>query len=105
MQALALAEAGIAQKIITAITEISRWSITRLKNQARDRGYNPSKSKKLLLSYVVDVPRSGRPPVIIPEVEHAILQAIRKDRYSRKKTSTMLATEQGISSSSTLRVL
>lgn len=31
LQALALAEAGIATKIVTAITEISRWTVSRLK--------------------------------------------------------------------------
>ena len=105
MQALALAEAGIAQKIITAMTEISRYSISRLKKTARDRGYDPSESKKLLLSYVIDTPRSGRPPVITQAVEEAILEAIRKDRYGREKTSFMLAREQGLSSSTVLRVL
>ena len=30
LQALALAEAGIPVKIITAMTEISRWTISRL---------------------------------------------------------------------------
>ena len=105
LQALALAEAGIASKIVTAITEISRFTISRLQKQARIRGYDPEVSKKLLLSYVEDAPRSGRPPVITPQVEEAVIQAIRKDRDGREKTSFMLAAEQGISSSSVLRLL
>ncbi len=105
LQALALAEAGIATKIVTAITEISRFTVSRLKKQARDRGYDPSKSKKLLLSYVSDAPRPGRPPIITPELESAILAAVRKDRYGREKTSFMLGAEQGISSTTVLRVL
>ena len=105
LQALALAEAGIAYKIITAITEISRYSIKRYQSQAQDRGYNPSQSKKLLLSYVTDAPRSGRPIVITEEVQNVIINTIRKDRYGREKTSFMLAAEQGLSSSTILRVL
>ena len=105
MQALALAEYGIAQKIITAVTEISKSSIYRLKQQARDRGYNPSQFKKLLNSYVSDAPRFGRPTVISREIEDAILPAIRRDRYGREKTSYMLAAEQGLSLSIVLRFL
>ena len=105
MQALALAEAGIAVATIIAITGISRYSITRLRKQARSRGYDPDQSKRLLHSYVVDAPRSGRPPVITPELESAIIAAVRKDRYGREKTSFILAAEQGVSSTTVLRVL
>ena len=105
MQALALAEYGVHHKIITALTKITKSSIYRYKAQARQRGYDPSQSRQLLNSYVTDAPRSGRPTVITPEVEAAIIAAIRKDRYGREKTSFMLAAEQGISSSSTLRTL
>ena len=105
LQALALAEAGIDTKIITAITEISRQSISRLQKQARTRGYNSSISKKLYISYVIDQPRSGRLTVVIPEVESAILAAVRKDRDRREKSSFMLATKQGICSSTVLKVL
>lgn len=78
---------------------------SRLQKQARDRGYNPDNSKKLTLSYVSDAPRSGRPPIITPELESAILAAVRKDRYGREKPSFMLAAEQEISSTTVLRVL
>ena len=105
LQALALAEAGIAVKIITAMTDISRWTISRLQKQARDRGYDPNTSKKLLLSYVTDAPRSGRPKAVTPEVESAIPAAVRKDRYGREKTSFMLTAEQGISAATHLNVL
>ena len=105
MQALALIEHGIAYQTVVAVTQISKSSIYRLKAQARERGYNPLQSKKLLNSYVIDAPRSGRPSVITQAVENTILEAIRKDRYSREKTSFMLAAEQGLSSSTILRVL
>ena len=105
LQALALAEAGIAIKIVTAITEISRQTVSRLQKQARTRGYNPEASKKLLLSYVIDEPRSGRPAMITPQLETAVLASIRKDRDGREKTSLMLAAEQGICSTTILKFL
>ena len=61
--------------------------------------------KKLLTSYVTDKPRSGRPLIITPALESAILDIVRKNRYGREKTSFMLAAEQGISSITVLRVL
>ena len=105
LQTLALAEAEIAIKIITAITKISRWTISRLQKQARDRGYSPNTSKKLLLSYVTDAPRSRRPKIVTPKIKSAILAAIRKARYDREKTSFMLTAEQGISTTTVLKVL
>ena len=105
LQALALAEAGIPVKIITAMTEISRWTISRLQKQARDRGYDPNTSKKLLLLYVTDAPRSGRPKVVTSEIESVILAAVRKNRYDREKTLFMLIAEQGISATTVLKVL
>ena len=104
LQALVLTEAGIAIKIVTAITEISRQTVGRLRKQARDREYQPDLSKKLLLSYVTDSPRSGRSSVITSELESAIIAAVRKDRYGREKTFFMLGAEQGISVSTVLRV-
>ena len=41
VQALPLAEAGIATRIVTALTEVSRQTIKRLPKQACDRGYDP----------------------------------------------------------------
>ena len=76
LQALALAEAGIAVKIITAMTEISRWIISRLQKQARAREYDSDTFKKLLLSYVTDAPRSERLTIVTSKIESVILAAI-----------------------------
>lgn len=61
LQALALAEHGVPRNIITSLTSVASPTIGRYQRQARDRGYNPDISHALLLSYVVDKPRSGRP--------------------------------------------
>ena len=47
--------------IITSLTSVTSPTIGRYQRQARDRGYNPDVSHALLLSYVIDKPRSGRP--------------------------------------------
>ncbi len=46
LQALALTEHGIAHKIVTAVTETSRFFIVCLSKQARERGYNPKISQQ-----------------------------------------------------------
>lgn len=61
LQALALAEHGVPRHIITSLTSVTSPTIGRYQRQARDRGYNPDVSHALLLSYVIDKPRSGRP--------------------------------------------
>ena len=61
LQALALIEAGVAQKTVTAITGISRTTIKRLQEKAKERGYDPNVSKELKLDYVTDQSRPGRP--------------------------------------------
>lgn len=61
LQALALAEHGVPRHIITSLTSVTSPTIGRYQRQARDRGYNPDISHALLLSYVIDKPRSGRP--------------------------------------------
>lgn len=61
IQILALAEYGVPTKIVSDVTGISIRSISRLRQIARERGYDPEKSKVLLYKYVEDAPRSGRP--------------------------------------------
>ncbi|KAL9606861.1 MAG: hypothetical protein Q9167_008147, partial [Letrouitia subvulpina] len=71
IQALSLAEYGLPHQTVTAITGVSRWGISRLRKQAIERGYNPDISKRLLLEYVEDKPRSGRPHVVTPDKKEA----------------------------------
>ena len=61
LQALALVEAGMEPKIVEAFTGVRRSTISRLRKKARERGYNPEISRKLLIEYVIDGARSGRP--------------------------------------------
>ena len=61
LQALALVEAGMQPKIVEQFTGIHTSTISKLRKKARERGYDPAVSKKLLLKYVADGARSGRP--------------------------------------------
>jgi transposase len=67
IQALALAEEGIATKRIREITGLSRKTLYNLKKKAQERGYNPAQSRSLKMEYVEDAPRSGRPKVVTEE--------------------------------------
>lgn len=61
VQALALLEASVPQPEITAITGIAKSSLYSLRRNAINRGYDPKVDRRILLRYVVDGPRSGRP--------------------------------------------
>lgn len=105
MQALALAESDIARNIVAAITQMSEKTVRRLQQQARNRGYDPQVSRVLLLSYVEDAPRSGRPATVTEEIQQQILDKVRKDRNGREKPGRVLAAEHGISVSSVINAL
>ena len=105
LQALSLIEHGITAKVVQAVTGVSIQSISYLKRKARDRGYDPTVSRILKVEYVQDAPRSGRPLKVTPEIEQAILNNVRHDRNSRKKSSAVLGYKHGVSSATILNVL
>ena len=79
VQALALAEYGAPTKVVADLTGLSTRSINRLRKTARERGYDPEKSKIILTEYVADAPRSGRPKTGTPDKEEAVLNTVKKD--------------------------
>jgi transposase len=79
IQALALAEEGIKVARITEITGLSRRTIFYLKKRARDRGYDPARSRVLKMEYVEDAPRSGRPRVAAGEKDGELLGHVGSD--------------------------
>ena len=82
VQALAIAEAGIALKQAAALSGLhNAQSVKRLQQKARARGYDPTVSTILKSEYVCDAPRSGRPLVFTAEKE-AIMLASGKDGIS-----------------------
>ena len=84
LQALALAEHGVPRHIITSLTSVTSPTIGRYQRQARERGYNPDVSHALLLSYVIDKPRSGRPRKC-PLDEAALVDDEGKNKEKKKK--------------------
>ena len=70
--------------IITSLTSVTSPTIGRYQRQARERGYNPDVSHALLLSYVIDKPRSGRPRKC-PLDEAALVDDEGKNKEKKKK--------------------
>jgi hypothetical protein len=60
LQALTMLETGYKIPEVMTATNLLERSIYRLRKVAKERGYNPDISKKLLLAYVEDAPRIGR---------------------------------------------
>jgi hypothetical protein len=88
--------------IITDITKLPEQTICSLQERAIQRGYDPLVSKQLLLKYIEDAPRSGRPS--IPDsVRDVIIQVITKNSITRQystnritaKASSILAKAKG----------
>ena len=119
LQALALAELSdvlkktgskvefkITQKTIAAIAGVSQKTVSRLRQQARNCGYNPEISTELKLEYVQDAPRSGGPSKLTSKIEAAIVRTIEdKDRNQRAKPAALLGYENKVSASTMLQIL
>jgi transposase len=90
VQALALFEEGITIKHIIEITGLFRHSIYDLRKRAQQRGYNPTVSRVILMKYIEDAPRSGRPKKATEEKAAELLNHVRKDRIGREKSTAEL---------------
>jgi hypothetical protein len=98
LQALTLAEYGVKRKDVALISGISESSISKLCQKARTRGYDPAVSKQLLLEYVDDGKRAGRPLLGGEDGgKAAIEKLISRDRYGREKTLDRLALDMNMS--------
>ena len=67
IQALALAEHGIAKDIAAAAAGLSGSQVYDVIKKAKRRGYDRSKSTILKTEYVTNDPKSGRPTVCTAE--------------------------------------
>ena len=93
VQALALVEYGVPTKLVSELTGISIRSINGLKHTARRRGFDPEKSRVLLIEYVVDAPRSGRPKKITEEKEEEVVARAKKDHYGGEMSTAELGAQ------------
>jgi hypothetical protein len=64
---------------IKEITSIATSQIYAIWKTAFAQEYDPKTSKKLLLSYVKDVPRSGRPSKVTDEIWQQITKVVSKN--------------------------
>ena len=104
IQALALLHSGIDIEHIMAATGMSCQAIQYWDQKAKKRGFNPAIDPRILMEYVEDSRRSGRPK-IAESTQNALIEAVKKDRDGREKSSEILAFEYLISASSAWRIL
>ena len=83
VQALALLSVKTPMAEIIEKTGYTESTIYKIRKKAKSRGYDPSKDEKILLAYVTDAPKTGRPKKCTPEVEEAIIKAISKNSTIR----------------------
>ena len=106
LQVLTMVQCGFSVNHITNVTGMSKAAICALEKKAREPGYDPKISNRILLEYVTDKPRPGRPKKITTEKEAQIVEALEKaDRYGREKAAWMWAWNHQISPTSMLRIL
>lgn len=110
LQALCMLEYRLPIAQIVADTSMSSTSIYRLLTEAKKRGYNSDISKQILLSYVADTPRSGRPitattPAIVAEVEKLITRNSTTREYLTQQISNKLPAMLRASARSVHRII
>ena len=99
-------EFKITQKTIVAIEGVSQKTVSRLRQQARNCGYNLEISTELKLEYVQDASRSGGLSKLSPKIEAAMVHTIEdRDRNQRAKPAALLDYENKVSASTMLRIL
>jgi hypothetical protein len=79
IQALTLLGKGIKLDEIITDTSLSRSAIYGLQKKAISCGYDPSKDRKILIAYVEDAPKVGRPKKCTPELEEVVIKTISKN--------------------------
>ena len=84
MQALTLLSKGFKPNEIKADTGLLKSTVYNLKKRALSRGYDPSKDRKILITYVEDAPKVSRPKKCTPEVEEAVIKTISKNLTIRE---------------------
>ena len=104
-QALTLLAFSMPTRVIEDAIGIPQRTLRNILAKAKERGFEPDKDQKILLHYVEDGVKSGRPREINEDKKMELIEAVQSDRNNRQKSSEVLAYEHGISTSSTLRVL
>ena len=91
IQALTLLENKFPIAQITEITGVSKSQVYSYRRTAIQRGYNPQVDKRLLISYVEDAPRSGRPVKATEEVKKQLVEVVTKNSTTRQWSTQKIA--------------
>jgi hypothetical protein len=94
LQALSLWEYGVSPVLVANLTKISEQHIRKIKRKAIKRGYNPDVCKIILLRYVEDDLRTGR-PAIVQTVKDLIIKILTRNSSTRSYSCQRLAFEVG----------
>jgi len=111
VQALTLLSKGFKPNKIKADTGLLKSTIYNLQKKALSRGYDPSKDQKILIAYMEDAPKVGRPKKCTPEVEEAVIKIISKNSTTRELSTQKIAdiisplAKEGISARSIHQIL
>ena len=105
IQCLVLLEFGVPIDHVAAYTNVTKSSIYRFRRIAIQRGYDPNVSKRILLSYLEDAPKSGRPSVCTEEATKKVINFVTKSAAGRESTCTEIAANVGITARSIHRIL
>jgi Transposase len=92
LQALTLYEFGLPFHQIMALTNIRERTVQKLRERAIARGYDPLICKHLLIRYVKDAPKSGRPP-IHESVKSIIIKVVTQNSTTRQYSTNRIAAE------------
>jgi transposase len=110
-QILTLLQKGIPISEITQDTSFARRTIYDILRRAKERRYDPSKDHRILVSYVEDGQRSGRPKKCTPEIEEEVIKIISQNSTTRELSTQKIANtvaplvKGGISARTIYRIL
>ena len=106
IQALSYLSVGLKVPEVSSVVNISESQLYRLKKKAIERGWEGTKASSILLTYVQDAPRPGRPTRCTPEVLQGVDEYIENDDDTAHHQSLEeLSYNVGISSSTIQRIM
>ena len=82
-QALTMLQLQRLVKEITTVTGYDKSTIGRIKKRAKARGYIPKTNPRIILAYVDDAPRAGKPKKVTLEIEEEVIKTISKNSTTR----------------------
>lgn len=105
VQCLTLFEVGIPLPVICTKYNVTKSAVYRWRRIAKVRGYDPDKDPRILVSYVEDAPRSGRPTVCTWERTQQLIAEVTGSKAGCSKTCRELGQKLGVSAKSAHRIL